>query len=295
MPNARDVSKALGGRWYGQYGTAPCPICQPQGRMNQNALTLADGRDSRLLMHCKKSGCEFSNILAAAGIADGDYSPPDPATVAQRERDKRAQSKKRARQAKQCWQQAGPIEGTLGEQYLFGRGITCNLPATLRYHPSCWHASAQRFPAIVALIEGAQSFAVHRTYLRPDGTGKATIDPAKAMLGGAAGGAVCLTKTQGPLVIAEGIETALSLASGLLSQPSTVWAALSTSGVRALRLPPSPAQLTIAIDSDDGGAGYAAGRDLAERAHALGWAVSLLPAPEGRDWNDALMMKGEDV
>ena len=29
-----------------------------------------------------------------------------------------------------------------------------------------------------------------------------------------------------------------------------------------------------------------AARTLAERAHAMGWFVSLLPAPDGRDWND---------
>ena len=39
-------------------------------------------------------------------------------------------------------------------------------------------------------------------------------------------------------------------------------------------------------------AGRAAAHALAERAHATGWAVSLLPAPEGRDWNDILTMKG---
>ena len=37
-----------------------------------------------------------------------------------------------------------------------------------------------------------------------------------------------------------------------------------------------------------GGAGIAAGHALAERAHALGWQVSLLPAPDGFDWNDIL-------
>jgi len=88
----------------------------------------------------------------------------------------------------------------------------------------------------VALIERADGFSVHRTYLRPDGTGKAAIDPDKAMLGAVAGGAVRLTQAQGPLVVAEGIETALALASGMLGRPATIWAALSTSGMRALRL-----------------------------------------------------------
>jgi phage/plasmid primase-like uncharacterized protein len=293
MTDAATLTRDLGGKWHGRYGTAPCPCCQPERRKSQNALTLADGRDGRLLLNCKQGGCAFADILAAAGIAPGSYTPPDPATIAQRDREERAQAERRARQARAVWQEAMPIGGTIAETYLRGRGITCDLPCTLRYHPSCWHASAKRFPALVALIEGADAFAVHRTYLRPDGTGKAAVEPAKAMLGAVAGGAVRLTEAQGPLVVAEGIETALSLASGLLGRPATIWAALSTSGMRGLRLPPSPGRLTIATDSDDGGAGHAAGRDLAERAHAMGWAVSLLPAPDGRDWNDILTMKGE--
>ncbi|WP_297781154.1 toprim domain-containing protein [uncultured Roseovarius sp.] len=295
MTDAAHLTRNLGGKWLRCYGTAPCPCCQPERRKGQNALTLAYGCDGRLLMNCKKRGCSFHDILAAAGVTPGSYTPPDPATIAQREREERAQAEKRARQARALWQEAEQIGGTIAETYLRNRGITCDLPIILRYKTECWHASGKRFPAMVALIEGADNCAIHRTYLRADGTGKAAVDPAKAILGAVAGGAVRLTKAQGPLVVAEGIETALSLASGLLGRPATIWAALSTSGMRGLRLPPSPGRLTIATDSDDGGAGHAAGRDLAERAHALGWAVSLLPAPNGRDWNDILTMKGEIV
>lgn len=296
--NAAPLTRDLGGKWLRRYGTAPCPCCQPERRKGQNALTLADGRDGRLLAHCKRTGCTFADILAAAGVAPGSYTPPDPATIAQRDREERAQAEKRARQAERCWQESLPIGGTIAERYLRGRGITCDLPGTLRYHPSCWHASAKRHPALIALIEGADGFAIHRTYLRPDGSGKAAVDPAKAMLGAVAGGAVRLTHAQGPLAVAEGIETALSLASGLLGRPATIWAALSTSGLRGLRLPVSQCRessngagprLTIAPDGD--GPGRAAANDLAARAHGLGWQVSLLPAPDGRDWNDILTGK----
>ena len=144
----------------------------------------------------------------------------------------------------------------------------------------------------MGLVDGADGFAVHRTYLRADGSGKAEVDPPKAMLGAVQGGAVRLSDGPRQLALAEGIETALSLASGLLRGPATVWAALSAPGIRGLRLPPEPGRLTIASDSDDGGAGREAAQALAERAHALGWQVSLLPAPEGRDWNDVLCGKG---
>ncbi|WP_346346491.1 DUF7146 domain-containing protein [Thetidibacter halocola] len=295
MTDARDLTLQLGGKWYRRYGSAPCPVCQSEGRKGQNALTLQDGTCGRLLAHCKKSHCDFRDILVAAGVAPGDYRAPDPRELARREAEHRAEAVKKARQAEYTWQEAQPIGGTIAETYLRGRGITCGLPETLRFHPACWHGpTAKRYPALVALVEGGDGFAVHRTYLRADGTGKAALDPDKAMLGAVSGGAVRLSEAPGALVVAEGIETALSLACGLLRAPATIWAALSTSGMRGLRLPTNPARLTIATDSDDkDGAGKAAGVALAERAHALGWAVSLLPAPDGRDWNDILMMKGD--
>lgn len=131
---------------------------------------------------------------------------------------------------------------------------------------------------------------MHRTYLRADGSGKAAVDPPRAMLGAVAGGAVRLAEAEGPLVVAEGIETTLSLASGLLCAPASIWATLSTSGMAGLRLPRVPGRLTIATDGD--APGQKAGLELATRATALGWRVSILPAPMGRDWNDVLMMKG---
>ena len=292
MTDAKEVTLALGGRWHGRYGAAPCPVCQSESRKGQNALTLADGISGRLVLDCKKSACAFLDILAAAGLRSGGYTPPDPAILAQRKAQQKAEAEKRAAQAKRLWLEAQPIAGSLAETYLRGRGITAPLPATLRFHPECWHGpTAQRLPAIVAAVQGAGLPAVHRTWLRADGLGKADIDPPKAMLGAVAGGAVRLTEGLGPLVVAEGIETAFSLASGLLRTPATVWAALSTSGIRGLKLPTQLARLTIAPDGD--APGREAANALAERAHALGWQVSLLPAPDGRDWNDILTKKGE--
>ncbi|MGP6089855.1 DUF7146 domain-containing protein [Antarctobacter jejuensis] len=288
MTDASDLTLRLGGRWYHSYGSAPCPVCQPEGRKEQNALTLRDGAGGRLLAHCKRLGCDFHHILVAAGIASGDYRAPDPRDLLKRETSRLAEAVKRARQAERLWNEAQGIAGTLAETYLReARGITCPLPGTLRFHPACWHgATATRQPAIVARVEGGDGFSVHRTYLRPDGLAKAALDPKKAMLGAVAGGAVRIADAKGPLVVAEGIETALSLACGLLRGPATIWAALSTSGMRGLRLPPETGRLNIASDGDD--AGQAAAFALAERAHAHGWSVSLLPAPQGRDWNDVI-------
>lgn len=272
--NARDLTIALGGEWHGHQGHAPCPVCQPERRRDQRALSIRDG-DTRLLVHCHKGGCDPRQILGGHQLRPASIScnriNAGKSVIAQR-----------------IWDQSVPIANTVAERYLSARGITCcPLPPTLRFNSGCWHGpTSTRHPALVALIEGGEGFAVHRTFLRPDGTGKADLRGGnKMMLGKARGGAVRLTEADGPLVIAEGIETALSLASGLLRAPATVWAALSTSGMRALNLPP-PARLTIASDGDD--AGRSAAHDLAARAAALGWAVNMLPAPAGSDWNDVL-------
>lgn len=291
MSDAQTLTAALNGRWHGKYGLACCPAHGDK----RPSLCIANGSGGKLLLNCK-TGCGFAAVLDALrglGLVDGrsDWTPPTAAEMAQREAEERAEASRRERQALTCWREAIPIHGTIAETYLRHRGITCDLPDTLRFQPECWHgATAQRLPAMIARVDGLPRLAVHRTWLRPDGRGKAGVEPNKAMLGRTAGGAVCVCDDGGPLVVAEGIETALSLSSGLIRRPATVWAALSAPGIAALQLPTGPHRLTIAPDGDT--AGREAANKLAERAAALGWTVSLLPAPEGRDWNDILMMKG---
>lgn len=301
MTGALELTQKLQGRWHRNYGTAPCPVCQPEARRDQNALTVSDGRDGRLLAHCKRLGCDFRSILAAAGIAPGGYRPPTPAEIARREAEQQAAAAKRAGQAERLWHEARPIKGTLAETYLrAARGISCPLPPTLRFHPDCWHAAtSKRFPAMVALVEGAAGFSVHRTYLRPDGLGKADIKPAKTMLGAVAGGAVRLSIGAERLLVGEGIESTISAFTMLGSPRICAWAALSTSGMRSLRLPrvgglgglgTIGASLVIAVDGDK--AGRDAGRQLGERANALGWEVGFLDPGGFADWNDRLMLDG---
>ncbi|OUS37918.1 hypothetical protein A9Q94_04790 [Rhodobacterales bacterium 56_14_T64] len=85
MTDAEKLTAQLGGRWYGHYGTAPCPACQPDGRRDQTALTLSDGPVG-LLTHCKRSDCDFIVVMAAAGLpCSGHWNPPDPIKAAQPE------------------------------------------------------------------------------------------------------------------------------------------------------------------------------------------------------------------
>lgn len=290
MREVERITRALRGRWFGRYGIARCPAHGDK----HPSLSLAAGDGDRLLARCH-AGCSFPDVLDALrglGLVEGisNYSPPTREELERIRQAEEEQAAKREARATACWQEAMPISGTIAETYLRHRGISCALPATLRFHPECWHPSGVRLPAMVALVERAARLAVHRTYLSAGGMGKADAEPAKAMLGTVAGGAVRVFNGGDRLVVCEGIETGLSLASGLLSFPVTIWAALSTSGMKRLNLPEKPGRLTVATDGDR--AGRQAGDELATRATAHGWQVSLLPAPDGRDWNDILYMKG---
>lgn len=283
----RQLTQDLGGKWAQSYGTAPCPICQDR-RKDQNALTIRTEGD-RLLLHCKKSNCSFTDLLKAAGIAPGTFEV-DPA--AQREADQ-ARAEFEAHQlnkARNAWAYGKPIIGTKGEAYLRARGITCDLPDTLRWVSDCYHGPSGRF--VSAMVGNVQpTGGVHRTFFEK--SGERIAKNAKMMLGPCAGGAVRLSEAVGPLVVCEGIETGLSLMSGLLDGPASVWAALSTSGIRALNLPPRPPSGSLVIATDGDTPGREAGAVLADRANALGWPVSIMTAPEGQDFNDVLQQGGE--
>ncbi|WP_345119678.1 DUF7146 domain-containing protein, partial [Bartonella pachyuromydis] len=175
----------------------------------------------------------------------------------------------------------------LAETYLRNRGITCELPADLRFHDKCPHPLGMTLPALVALVKGGGSFAIHRTFLQANGC-KTDHKPAKAMLGSVMGDAVYLSEDNPKhLVICEGIETGLSLLSGLLSEPVNLWASLSTSGMMRVNLPPIKGRLTIAMDGDD--AGRKAGFILAARAYSQGFEVFIMQAPKGMDFNNVLL------
>jgi putative DNA primase/helicase len=129
-------------------------------------------------------------------------------------------------------------------------------------------------------IDGAP-IGVHRTFLARDGGGKAPIDPQKMMLGPCRGGAVRLADPGDVLMVGEGIETCLAAmqASG---QPA--WAALSTSGLRALDLPKEVRDVIVLADGDE--AGEAAARDCAFRCKRQGRRVRIARPPQGMDFND---------
>jgi putative DNA primase/helicase len=123
------------------------------------------------------------------------------------------------------WQALGPVRD-VGRKYLETR--QCALPPAdgdLRFDPAARHPGGNVGPCLVALVTDVATcvpISLHRTWVNADGT-KADVDPPRLLLGGhrKAGGVIRLwpdeALTHG-LAIAEGIESALSLA--LAFQPS---------------------------------------------------------------------------
>jgi len=105
----------LSGTWRNGAGQAPCPICQPERRKDQTALSISN-EGGKLLLHCFKSHCSFVDIAQAANLRlEGVQMDFD------------AVRESEAKQA--AYTAAKLIEGTKAETYLRGRGITCPLPS----------------------------------------------------------------------------------------------------------------------------------------------------------------------
>jgi hypothetical protein len=188
-----------------------------------------------------------------------------------------------------------PIGRTLVETYLGLRGIEVIHDAGgLRYHPRCYYrpddgSPAQKRPAMIAAVTNLDGkiTGAHRTWLAPDGSGKAAVDTPRRAMGNLLGHAVRFGAAADVLAVGEGIETVLSLRLALPAMAMA--AALSAGHLAALLLPPTLRRLYIARDAD--AAGDMALAALTERAAATGIEVLAL-SPRRGDFNDDLQAFG---
>lgn len=218
------------------------------------------------------------------GDPAGDQAPRAPKPP-QRPPEPRRESSGTMDLARTIWREAVPPAGTIVEAYLASRGLELPADAPLRFHPAC-PRGAERVPAMIALMtrpETAEPCGVHRTYLRPDGSGKAE-GQAKMMAGHA--GVIRLVPDEDViegLGIAEGIETALAVMQGFAWSP--VWAATSAGAIASFPVLPSIGDLTIFADAD--AAGTTAADACAARWRDAGRHAAVLRPPAG-DFNDLL-------
>jgi phage/plasmid primase-like uncharacterized protein len=254
-------------------------------------LSLADGRDGRLLAHCV-GGDSYHAVRAALvpfGLLDGD---DDCGIVDQAPRRDPERDVRRSEDARRLYDSFIPAAGSVVEAYLRSRGISLEVPAVLRfgiYH----HRIGINLPAMLAPIVDATGLQIgcHATFLRPDGSGKAELghrDLQRECAGVVRGGAIRLFAHDAgcELAVAEGIESALSAAQ-LFDVPA--WSAVSAGGMKTLALPPAVRRVLIAADRDVTGVGQRNALAAYERWTAEGRLVRIkMPPTAGADFNDVV-------
>jgi len=256
------------------------------------SLSLSTGKDGKVLLRCH-AGCGQTQVidaLRARGLWEQRGRQPGRSRAAKTGCPKNAPSERddadRTEYALRIWRAAVPASDTLAESYLQSRGLRLPLSSTLRFHGRLRHPSGGIWPAMVALVSRGPDdvpLAIHRTFLGRDGSGKAPVDPAKMMFGPCRGGAVSLAVHTDLLMVGEGIETCLA---AMQATGNPAWAALSTSGLRALDLPGTVREVIVLADGDD--PGEAAARDCALRWQREGRRVRIARPPRGQDFNDML-------
>jgi hypothetical protein len=203
-----------------------------------------------------------------------------------------------------CWSQGIDPAGTVVEVYLRARGgLTVPDGAPIRFHPRCQRGPSdlpggpEFWPAMLALMTdpvSSEPVGLHRTYLRPDGSGKAPVAArgnktlkAKMILG--TWGVMRLAPDDQigrAIGIAEGIENALTASQIIGWGP--VWAAGTLGCIKSLPVLPGIETLHIFPDADDCGVGLEAARACGKRWLVAGREVLIHVPPTGKDWNDAI-------
>jgi putative DNA primase/helicase len=272
------VVRQLGGKWHGDYALCRCPAHHD----STASLTIRVG-DKAVLFRCH-AGCSNMDIMSA--LRTGRFVVPvdhDPG----RRREGGADLNKIALSV---WRFAVPIAGTLAERYLRSRAITPE-GVTARFDPKCQFGAgeAKAFaPALIVPIEEDTGVvAIHRTFLRPDGLGKADIDEPKRMLGHPGSGAVRWggTPIDRTLRLAEGVEDAASVMNML--EPGTfVWPVLGIERYQTITIPESIER--VVIYSQHGAEASRAIERATPRLTGNGRQLLVKQPPHAGDWNDLL-------
>jgi hypothetical protein len=194
------ASRGLKLRRQGAELVGPCPQCSGQDRFALNLrkqvwrcrVCCPKGGDViALVQHI--DGCDFRKAIE---WLIGETVTPERRSehYGQASEGSTDHERRQHRKAAWLWSQRQPIDGSIAETYLRNRGITVPLPPTLGFLPARGGHAPSMIAAfgLVAEIEPGMlsspdvivaNGAVHVTKLKPDGSGKADVEPNKIVLG----------------------------------------------------------------------------------------------------------------
>ena len=286
----------------------PCPLCGGNDRFRWDNK---DGRGSYICGQCgagdgmklaiEFTGKPFSEIAPQIDAMLGNIKPE---TAPQR---REMTDDDRRAMLRSVSAATVPVQpGDLVDAYLKTRRLDQTVyPSTLRFGASLKDGEGGVRPCMVALVgvhgeaddRGRQRYcSLHRTFLRPDGKGKAEMaSPRKLMPGSLPDGACVMLSDwpgHGDIGIAEGIETAMS-ASALFEMP--VWAAINSAMLERWVPPVGAEGVAVFIDNDHKFGGQAAGYALAHRLAVKGLDVTVhVPPLAGTDWADEWLTRRKE-
>ncbi|MGG7644480.1 DUF7146 domain-containing protein [Rhodovulum sp. YNF3179] len=281
---AEEITRALGGDWLGRSGRAACPVCQTEGWPRQRALVVSECLGG-LSLDCEKAGCDALATLQEWGWVEGRKASatlPLPIEAARHRQEELVRQRECLDAAHDLFKEGVSCDGTPAETYLAAaHGISglrlARMGRTLRFHPAAFHApTGRRLPAILARIRASRGRAlgVHRTFLSPDGSSRADVQPSEMILGPHAGGAVRLGPDARMIALAEDLWTALAIKS---AARLTVWAIPSKIGFRGFAPPPLPSAEVVLIAAHP--ERHAAAEAAARNIQAGGRAASIIQPP----------------
>jgi len=275
-------------------------VASPDGRGQAGKWTDAQSGDHGDLLDVIAICCGHATLRETLDEARRFLSlPMPPASKDPPARKARAATGK-PEAARRLWAAAKPICGTIARRYLSTRSIT-DLSGidSLRCHERCYYRGSNEdianvrpaWPAIIAAVTDLDGTitGVHRTWLAPDGSGKAPVAYPRRAMGCLLGHGVRFGRAGPVMVAGEGIETLLSLRQVMPAVPMI--AGLSAAHLAAILFPAGLKRLYVARDDDPAGAG--ALKTLTRRGLSAG--VEVLPLePRLDDFNSDLTAFGRE-
>lgn len=276
----------------------PCPLCGGKDRFRWDNK---DGHGTYICSQCgagdgmklaiEYTGKQFREVASMIDEMVGNVRPD--AIPAKRE----LTDEQRRNALRDTYKATQQVQaGDLVHRYLETRGVEELIyPDALRFAPKLRDGEGGIRPCMVAMVSGpdGKPVSMHRTFLKPDGSGKAEMASPRKMMPGELPDGACIRLGEyvagGPLGIAEGIETAMS-ASALYDMP--VWAAINSAILKKWLPPEGCPEVAVFGDNDPKFGGQAAAWALAHRLAVKGIEVSVhIPDRTGADWNDVLRAK----
>lgn len=260
----------------------------------------------------KTKGEVLNDIIDLCGgknVLDSVKPMPKPEPV---EFCSKSEAEKRSKRISKAWKESEPLVGSLAETYLRSRGIKSDLSYlgnNLRFHPSMPYKEDdkspwQRLPCMLAVYRDSEGkpLTLHRTFLKPDGSGKADVSRPKMVMApprDMRGGYIVLdkpVKAQSSFFaigVSEGIENALSVREGM---GVPMFVGYSDRLMEMMILPNEVQHVFMFADIEPSGAGM---RSVAGFKEANKQRDVLILKPDSDkakvDWNDEYREKGYEA